>query len=201
MLAPVSARQGQRQLSATPGAVRIIGGVWRGSKLPVPERSGLRPTPDRVRETLFNWLAPVIAGSRCLDLFAGTGALGLEAASRGAGEVLLVERDPAAVAALRSHVERLRASQVRIHAGDALDLLRQPPAQPFNLVFLDPPYDAGLLAPALAAVRASHWLAPGALVYCEWPPAQPPPLAQPPWRSGRAGSVQFALYRTEPDPG
>jgi 16S rRNA (guanine966-N2)-methyltransferase len=201
MLAPVSARQGQRQLSATPGAVRIIGGAWRGSKLAVPQRSGLRPTPDRVRETLFNWLAPVLAGSRCLDLFAGTGALGLEAASRGAGEVLLVERDPDAVAALRSHLERLRASQVRIHGGDALDLLRSPPAQPFNLVFLDPPYGAGLLAPALAALGAGDWLAPGALVYCEWPQDQPPPLARPPWRAGRAGSVRFALYRHQPEPG
>jgi 16S rRNA (guanine966-N2)-methyltransferase len=181
--------------------VRIIGGTWRGSKLVVPARPGLRPTPDRVRETLFNWLAPVIAGSRCLDLFAGTGALGLEAASRGAGEVLLVERDRDALAALHGHVKRLRAGQVRIVAGDALDLLRTPPIQGFNLVFLDPPYDSGLLAPALAALRAGAWLAPGALVYCEWPQDRPPPLAQPAWRAGRAGSVQFALYRAQPDPG
>jgi 16S rRNA (guanine966-N2)-methyltransferase len=201
MLTPVSGRQSQRQLSATPGVVRIIGGSWRGSRLVVPARPGLRPTPDRVRETLFNWLAPVLAGSRCLDLFAGTGALGLEAASRGAGEVLLVERDPAALAALREHVERLRATQVRIQAGDALDFLRTAPAQPFNLVFLDPPYEAGLLAPALANLRAGPWLAPGASIYCEWPQDQPPPLAQPAWRSGRAGSVQYALYRPEPGPG
>ena len=201
MLTPVSSRQSQRQLSATPGVVRIIGGTWRGSKLAVPARPGLRPTPDRVRETLFNWLAPVIAGARCLDLFAGTGALGLEAASRGAGEVVLVERDRDALAALHGHVERLRAGQVRIVAGDALDLLRTPPMQGFNLVFLDPPYDSGLLAPALAALRAGAWLAPGALVYCEWPQDRPPPLAQPAWRAGRAGSVQFALYRAQPDPG
>lgn len=203
MLTPVSSRQSQRQLSATPGVVRIIGGTWRGSKLAVPARPGLRPTPDRVRETLFNWLAPVIAGARCLDLFAGTGALGLEAASRGAGEVVLVERDRDALAALHGHVQRLRPDpgRVRIVAGDALDLLRIPQAQPFNLVFLDPPYDAGLMAPALAGLRACGWLAPGALLYCEWSQEQPPPLAQPPWRAGRAGSVQFALYRAQPDPG
>ena len=119
----------------------------------MPDLPGLRPTPDRVRETLFNWLMPVIDGARCLDLFAGTGALGLEAASRGAGEVCLVERDRDAVAALHQHVQRLQAEQVQVHHAEALHWLHQPPPSRFDIVFLDPPYAAALLRPAWQRLR------------------------------------------------
>lgn len=185
-----------RATPAVPGKVRIIAGTWRGRRLPVADVPGLRPTPDRVRETLFNWLAPVIEGSRCLDLFAGTGALGLEAASRGAAHVSLVERDPRALAVLRANVGLLAAGDtVQVVAADALPWLRSPPSAPFDLVFLDPPYDAGLLAPALAALLAGGWLAPTAWLYLEWPRGAAAPLAATPWRSLTAGQVQCALYR------
>src|SRR5690606_14330781 len=120
MLAPVSRAPTQRKLSA-PGQVRIVGGTWRGRKLPVADVEGLRPTPDRVRETLFNWLAPVIDGARCIDLFAGTGALGFEAASRGAAEVWLVERDPRAVQALREAGAKLGGDGISVVVADAIE--------------------------------------------------------------------------------
>lgn len=167
----------------------------------MPDLPGLRPTPDRVRETLFNWLMPVIDGARCLDLFAGTGALGLEAASRGAGEVCLVERDRDAVAALHQHVQRLQAEQVQVHHAEALHWLQQPPPSRFDIVFLDPPYAADLLRPAWQRLRDGGWLAPQAHVYAEWPLQQPPPIDLPPWRSGRAGQVAHALYRMPAAPG
>jgi 16S rRNA (guanine966-N2)-methyltransferase len=131
--------------------VRIIGGQWKRTKLPVSERPGLRPSPDRVRETLFNWLGQDLSGWRCIDAFAGSGALGLEAASRGAGAVLLIEQDPALVAQLRAVLARLGASRVEVQCGDALaELLRQPRGQT-DLVLLDPPFDAALHEPALRA--------------------------------------------------
>src|SRR5690606_15336453 len=125
---------------AAPGRIRIIGGTLRGSRLDVPDRPGLRPTADRVRETLFNWLQPVLPGARCLDAFAGTGALGLEAASRGAASVLALERDPALATALRAAVQRLGATTVEVHAADALAWLARPPDRRFDIVFLDPPF-------------------------------------------------------------
>ncbi|MBI5463147.1 MAG: 16S rRNA (guanine(966)-N(2))-methyltransferase RsmD [Gammaproteobacteria bacterium] len=145
--------------------VRIGGGQWRGRKLSFPDVPGLRPTPDRVRETLFNWLAPVLAGSRCLDLFAGSGALGFEAASRGAAEVVLVERDATVVKALREQQQRLAATQIQIVQADALQFLGGTP-RPFDIVLLDPPFGQDLLEAALAALT-SAWLAPTAFIYLE----------------------------------
>lgn len=145
--------------------VRIVGGQWRGRKLAVADLPGLRPTPDRVRETLFNWLAPVIEGSRCLDLFAGSGALGFEAASRGAAEVVLVEREPSAVKTLREQAQVLKAEQLRIVQADALHYLHGAP-QAFDIVLLDPPFGQELLAQALAGL-AADWLAPQAWLYLE----------------------------------
>ncbi|MBU1190642.1 MAG: 16S rRNA (guanine(966)-N(2))-methyltransferase RsmD [Gammaproteobacteria bacterium] len=141
--------------------VRIVGGQWRGRKLSFPDLPGLRPTPDRVRETLFNWLAPVIAGSRCLDLFAGSGALGFEAASRGAAEVVLVERDPAIAKSLREQAQLLRAETVEIMQADALQYLQGTPRK-FDILLLDPPFEKGLLESALAA------LAPDQLASVSW---------------------------------
>lgn len=186
------------------GRLRIIGGTWRGRRLPVPDLPGLRPTPDRVRETLFNWLAAEVPGSRCLDLFAGTGALGLEAASRGADMVTLVERAGAAVAHLRRSVELLGASRVTVVQADARAWLRRAAgagAPPFDIAFLDPPYDRGLLRPTLEALAAAGCLAPDARVYLE---DRNPDLPLPPgWdliRSGHAGQVHFGLAAPGPAP-
>ncbi len=178
-----------------PGAVRIIAGHLRGSKLPVPDHPGLRPTSDRVRETVFNWLQPMVSGAHVLDLFAGTGALGFEAASRGAGKVVLLERDAALAQGLRASVDRLKTAQVQVVTGDALAWLQRPAEHCFNLVFLDPPFAAGLWQAAAAAL--GPWLAPGALIYVENPRATP--LVLPPdWRLHREGhtrDVRFALFQ------
>jgi 16S rRNA (guanine(966)-N(2))-methyltransferase RsmD len=167
----------------------------------VADRPGLRPTPDRVRETLFNWLGQALAGWRCVDAFAGSGALGFEAASRGAAEVVLLERDPVLVASLAATKERLRAAAIRVERADALQWLGRAPAGAFDLVFLDPPFDSALLAPALLA--AERVVAGGGLIYLEGPapldPAPGGPLLEP-WRAGRAGTVHFQLLR-KPAPG
>lgn len=148
-----------------PGQVRIIGGHLRGSKLPVPDLPGLRPSGDRARETLFNWLQGETQGARVLDLFAGSGALGFEAASRGAAEVWLVERDPAQARSLGESATRLQASAVRVACADALRWLVELPRGPFDLAFLDPPFAAGLWDAAARALLPS--LAPSAWVYVE----------------------------------
>lgn len=182
------------------GTVRIIAGQLRGSKLPVPDRPGLRPTSDRVRETLFNWLQPKLPGARVLDLFAGTGALGFEAASRGAAAVRLVERDPGLAQALRDSAARLKAAAVAVDTADALAWLRRTPDQAFDLVFLDPPFEAGLWEPAAAAL--GPWLAPGAWIYVETP-QNVAPLLPPGWlphREGRTREVRYALLRAEGGP-
>jgi 16S rRNA (guanine966-N2)-methyltransferase len=187
MLAPVSKARPQRKLSAPPGQVRIIGGEWRGRKLPVPDVEGLRPTPDRVRETVFNWLMPVIEGSGCLDLFAGSGAFGLEAASRGASQVWLVERDATASTVLRENIDRLgTADRVRLFTDDALALLRRPATAKF--------------APVVELLRVGGWLAPQALIYTEWPADQASPLPGTAYRASRAGNIAYALYRPDESP-
>jgi 16S rRNA (guanine966-N2)-methyltransferase len=188
-------KQGRPAGPAAIGSVRIIGGRWRGTRLPVPASDGLRPTGDRVRETLFNWLAPTLPGARCLDLFAGTGALGLEAASRGAARVLLVEREAALSTGLRATVERLRADAAEVRQGNALDLLAGELGGPFDLVFLDPPFaDPGWQA--VFALLPPH-LAEGARIYVE-APVDAVPETPPDWllhREGRTREVRYALYR------
>jgi len=149
--------------------LRIIGGDWKRSKLKVLDKPGLRPTPDRVRETLFNWLGQDLTGWRCIDLFAGTGALGFEAASRGAVNVLVVEQDPALVEQLQRTQTHLKAEMVRVQRGDGVAALRHSGAAAWNLVLIDPPFDSALFAPALAASAAT--LAAGGWVYLEAPKA------------------------------
>ncbi|KRA53284.1 16S rRNA (guanine(966)-N(2))-methyltransferase RsmD [Pseudoxanthomonas sp. Root65] len=175
------------------GQVRIIGGRWRGTKLAVPERPGLRPSSDRVRETLFNWLMPALPGARVLDLFAGTGVLGLEALSRGAARAVLVERDPGLATALREVVAKLSAP-AEVHAADALAWLGGR-HEAFDLVFLDPPFADALWGRALEALVPR--LAPGAWIYVE-SPADIVPAVPPAWalhREGRTREVRYALYR------
>lgn len=146
--------------------LRIIAGTWRGRKLGFAPVPGLRPTPDRVRETLFNWLAPVIRAARCLDLYAGSGALGLEAASRGAAEVVLVDSDAQVVRTLQEQLRLLQADQVRVVEADAGVYLRST-ARPFDVVFLDPPFREQRLPEAIHRLEAGGWLADEAWVYLE----------------------------------
>jgi 16S rRNA (guanine(966)-N(2))-methyltransferase RsmD len=174
--------------------VRLIGGRLKRSKLPVADRPGLRPTPDRVRETLFNWLGQDLTGWRCLDAFAGSGALGFEAASRGAAEVVLIENDAQLARSLRASRERLAAVTLHVEVSDALSWMKRCAPERFELILLDPPFDGKLLAPAIAA--ASRLLAPGGFIYTESPAALadwPADLAS--WRDDRAGAVWFRLLQ------
>jgi 16S rRNA (guanine(966)-N(2))-methyltransferase RsmD len=176
--------------------VRLIGGLWKRSKLPVLDKPGLRPTPDRVRETLFNWLGQDLSGWRCLDAFAGSGALGFEAASRGAAEVLLLERDTELVRQLRANQQRLKADTVRVEPADAVAWMARCAPARFELVLLDPPFDAGLQAPALAA--GAPLVAPGGYLYLEAPAlldAADTPHDFVPLRQGRAGLVHYHLLQ------
>jgi 16S rRNA (guanine966-N2)-methyltransferase len=178
------------------GRIRIIGGRLRNSRLDVPELPGLRPTPERVRETLFNWLAPVLAGTRALDLCAGTGALGIEALSRGAASVRFVERDARAAQALRNNLARLKAVEGTVTVADAVAFLATAPT-PFDLVFLDPPFAADLWSTLAQRLETDGWLAAQAWVYVE-SPRERVPAVPPQWilhREGRAGEVRHALYR------
>jgi 16S rRNA (guanine966-N2)-methyltransferase len=177
-----------------PGRLRIIGGEFRSRVVEFEAAPGVRATPDRVRQTLFDWLAPVIEGARCLDLFAGSGALGLEALSRGAGHVTFVDTGAPQVAAIRAALAVLKAAdRATVVQGDALGFLARAPAGAFEVAFLDPPFDAGLLEPALAALPPA--LAAGARVYAEWPlaAALPWPPGYAPIREKKAGQVSYAL--------
>ena len=164
--------------------VRIIGGQWKRTRLPVLDKPGLRPTPDRVRETLFNWLGQDLAGWRCIDAFAGSGALGLEAASRGAASVLLVEQDPALVAQLRALLVKLSAHTVSVQRANGVSILKQQAAASIDLVFLDPPFDAKLHDTALKAAAAA--ISPGGWIYLEAPDA---------WDSERLMPYGLALQK------
>ncbi len=184
------------RMSAAAGSVRIIGGQWRGTKLPVADAPGLRPTSDRVRETLFNWLQPHLAGARVLDLFAGSGALGLEALSRGAREAFLVERDRTLAETLRASVQRLQAEgRAHVVTADALAWLQAPLHGRFDIVFVDPPFGAALWPQALE--RLPPWLAAEAWLYLETPLGASVD-AGPAWvahREGTTREVRYALYR------
>ncbi len=176
------------------GEVRLIGGIWKRSKLPVADCPGLRPTPDRVRETLFNWLGQDLTGWRVLDAFAGSGALGFEAASRGASEVQLLEREGVLVDSLQAVKLRLGAGAVSVLRVDALSWMPRAPAARFEVVFVDPPFDSGL-APA-AAAAAARLVVPGGYLYVESATA----LAEPPpgytlFRQFKAGAVHAQLWQ------
>jgi 16S rRNA (guanine966-N2)-methyltransferase len=185
-----------------PGRIRIIGGSLRGSRLDVPDRPGLRPTPDRLRETLFNWLQPLLPGSRVLDLFSGSGALALEALSRGAASAVAIERDRALARRIADNAVRLRVPNLEVVSEDAFAWLARGPAQAFDLVFLDPPFELDLWTRAAAALEAGGWLAPGARVYVETPREVSllPPQGWTLLREARAGDVSGALWRASVEP-
>jgi 16S rRNA (guanine966-N2)-methyltransferase len=178
-----------------PGEIRIIGGQWKRSKLSVPDKPGLRPTPDRVRETLFNWLGNDLTGWRCIDAFAGTGALGFEAASRGAADVLLVEQDAQLIANLQTVKTKLKADQVRIQRGDGIAIVAGLPAQSMDLIFLDPPFESDLFHKALGA--AAHVLSAQGAIYLEapiaWDDAAVAAFGLKVHKSGKAGMVHHHL--------
>lgn len=183
-------------MKAAPGRVRIIGGTLRNSRLDVPELPGLRPTPERVRETLFNWLAPTLAGVHALDLCAGTGALGIEALSRGAAGVQFVEREQRAVQALRDNLARLKANGGEVTHADALPFL-QGASNAYGLVFLDPPFALDLWTALAQRLEQGSWLTAQAWIYVESPRGRALELPSN-WlahRRGEAGEVGYALYR------
>lgn len=179
--------------------VRIIGGEWRGRKLHFPQSPAIRPTPDRVRETVFNWLQSSVAGARCLDLFAGSGALGFEALSRGAAEVVFVDTDPASVRHVAQMLQTLKCNRGTVVQQEAVSYLAGP-AQAFDLVFLDPPFADRVLGPLCARLEAGGWLKPGARVYLEAAAADGEPVLPAGWellRSKRAGEVGYHLARRQ----
>lgn len=180
--------------------LRIIGGTWRGRRVKFPDVAAIRPTPDRVRETLFNWLQHDIAGRRCLDLFAGSGALGLEALSRGAAHVVFVDREHQVIEQLSDTLAMLGAQGALLEQRDALRFLQGEP-RPFEIVFLDPPFDNDLLPVVCRTLEERGWLAPGAFIYLEAPAHGGAPQVPATWnllKSGHAGEVGYHLARREP---
>ncbi|CAI8736218.1 MULTISPECIES: 16S rRNA (guanine(966)-N(2))-methyltransferase RsmD [Pseudomonas] len=180
------------------GQLRIIAGEWRSRRLSFPDAPGLRPTPDRVRETLFNWLAPYIEGAKVLDAYTGSGALYLEALSRGAAESVALDSNPAAIASLRQNLETLRCPRGQVIQTDAQRYLQGEPKLAFDLVFLDPPFNQGLLPTTCALLEERQWLAESAWIYTE--SETPPSTLQLPgnWRLHRekkAGQVYYALWQ------
>ena len=180
-----------------PGSVRIIGGTWRGRMQPVVSAQGLRPTGQRIRETLFNWLGHHVIQAQCLDLFAGTGALGIEALSRGAAQCHFIEAQHAVMAQLRANLTRLQAlDHSHLHALDALQFLRTQPVEPMNLIFLDPPFEQSLWSETVEVLHSRSWLASQGWIYVEYPAKQPPKLPNL-WRLHRqqqAGQVGYQLF-------
>ena len=180
------------------GRLRIVAGNWRSRLLDIADVDGLRPTGERIRETLFNWLAPTIEGARCLDLFAGTGALGLEALSRGASDVVFVEQSAAAATQLRANVEILGARGASVLQQDAVDFLRSEPGQPFDIVFLDPPFALNALEETCRLLAGSGHLAASALVYIEDDRQREEPPLPEGWKDVRnktAGNVRYRLIQ------
>jgi len=190
-------RSPSRSARTAPHEVRIIGGRWKRTKLPVADKPGLRPTPDRVRETLFNWLGQDLTGWRCVDAFAGTGALGLEAASRGAANVLLVEQDPQLVDQLRAIQAKLAATEVKIERGNGLSALTALAPESVELILLDPPFDAGLYEKALRPAASA--ISKEGFVYLEapsaWDDAALAPFGLSAVRHLKAGAVHAHLLR------
>lgn len=182
----------------TTNQLRIIGGTWRSRKVPFADVEGLRPTMDRVRETLFNWIGPYVPGSRCLDLFTGSGALALEALSRGASEVVMIDNSRAVISCLTDNLKTLKSNDGQLVQADAQQWLEQNTQARFDLVFLDPPFNKGLLAPCIEKLQPV--LNPGALIYIEVESSHPHIEAPASWeklKEKKAGQLKYFLYKTE----
>ena len=185
--------------SAKNNRVRIIGGDWRGRLLEVADVPGLRPSGDRSRETLFNWLQPWLVGADCADLFAGTGALGFEAASRGAASVLMFEKDARAQVVLRKSIEQLQAVQVNFHAAGAMSMIEEMEPDSFDLVFVDPPFDSNLGGLVLERLVKKACVRRGGFVYLESPESLSLPLPEgwAVWRDQQMGEIRMRLFRRQ----
>lgn len=201
------ARSSKRRPTAAKPApasqLRIIGGEWRGRRVPFSPLPGLRPTPDRVRETLFNWLQPYIAGARCLDLFSGSGALGLEALSRGAESVTFVDQETSVVRHLRDNLQLLKSSRGEVAQASAPEWLAQvaPGAGPFDIVFMDPPFRKGMAEECCRLLTVAGVLAEDAIVYVETESDLGSPVNPPHWqlhRDKKAGQVQYRMFFAPP---
>jgi len=182
-----------------PGRLRIVAGKWRSRLLPVIDAPGLRPTSERIRETLFNWLSPTIEGASCLDLFAGTGALGIEALSRGAAHVVFIEKSAAAVAAIRKNLGDLEADNAEVFHRDAFDYLTRSDATPFDVVFLDPPFESDALSDLCGLLQQYGWLKANATVYLEQDKDREKPRLPDGWVISHekvAGKVGYSLVST-----
>ncbi|ELY5814844.1 16S rRNA (guanine(966)-N(2))-methyltransferase [Cronobacter turicensis] len=189
----------KKPTSSGSGQIRIIGGQWRGRKLPVPDSPGLRPTTDRVRETLFNWLAPYLVGARCLDCFAGSGVLGLEALSRYAANATLLEMERGVAQQLQKNLATLKSSAAKVVNTNTLNFLSQN-GEPHDIVFVDPPFRKGLLEETLNLLETRGWLAPQALIYVESEVENGLPPVPASWQLHRekvAGQVAYRLYLRE----
>ncbi|EOV9016956.1 16S rRNA (guanine(966)-N(2))-methyltransferase [Cronobacter muytjensii] len=189
----------KKPTSSGSGQIRIIGGQWRGRKLPVPDSPGLRPTTDRVRETVFNWLAPYLVGARCLDCFAGSGALGLEALSRYAASATLLEMERGVAQQLQKNLATLKSSAGKVVNANTLNFLNQN-GEPHDIVFVDPPFRKGLLEETLTLLETRGWLAPQALIYVESEVENGLPPVPASWQLHRekvAGQVAYRLYLRE----
>lgn len=199
----MAAKRAPGKPAAKAATLRIIGGRWRGRKLHFPPIPGLRPTGDRLRETLFNWLTPFVVDAYCLDLFAGSGALGLESLSRGAATATMVELSPHACHAIRQHASTLGAgSQAEVVEADAQIWLQQSSPRGFDLVFLDPPFDSDLLAKIIPLLASPGWLSEGARIYIETAREQAIDLPEHwiKWRSIETGQVHCQLLVSSHSP-
>lgn len=182
--------------------LRIIAGKWRGRRFAFPTSKDLRPTPDRVRETLFNWLQQRVRGSRCLDLFAGSGALGLEALSRGASEVLFIESNRQAATALQSHLTTLAVENGSVTQQDALSVIGEKCQKPYDIIFLDPPYSLNLLPECMVLLNKNGWLADNAIIYYEQTKTEKDIALPVNWtltRAKTAGQIAYKLAFYQPD--
>jgi len=193
-------RHGPGNKGSRPGRLRIVAGKWRSRLLPVTDIEGLRPTPERIRETLFNWLSDEISGRHCLDPFAGTGALAFEALSRGAASATLIDKSPRVVEALQSSAALLEADNARIECADGLSFMQQAASRRYDIVFLDPPFAGDSVEECCRLLQSNGWLTDRAIVYIEQEKSRPLPELPQGWtltKENRAGNVRFMLARMD----